>query len=161
MVTIWYFKNFFMFSINEIIKKFSIGFKDNDGQNTKENDFKEMKSQIDGKLREYFKLEFLNRIDEIVVFRALDKESLENIVDLEIAKVQIIKLMEYLLQNNSKENLENIVYKFIADLNDNFYKYDIELFVKKINNNYVVYFFYCDYIIFFRKSFLRILLLLV
>lgn len=51
---------------------------------------------------------------------------------LEIAKVQIIKLMEYLLQNNSKENLENIVYKFIADLNDNFYKYDIELFVKKI-----------------------------
>jgi ATP-dependent Clp protease ATP-binding subunit ClpB len=73
---------------NEIIKKFSIGFKDNDGQSAKENDFKEMKSQIDGKLREYFKLEFLNRIDEIVVFRALDKDSLENIVDLELAKVQ-------------------------------------------------------------------------
>jgi ATP-dependent Clp protease ATP-binding subunit ClpA len=33
-------------------------------------------------------LEFLNRIDEIVVFHSLDKVSLEKIVDLELAKVQ-------------------------------------------------------------------------
>jgi ATP-dependent Clp protease ATP-binding subunit ClpB len=74
---------------NEIIKKFSIGFRDSDdGKSEREIGFKEMKEQIDKKLREHFKLEFLNRIDEIVVFHSLDKAALENIVDLELAKVQ-------------------------------------------------------------------------
>jgi ATP-dependent Clp protease ATP-binding subunit ClpB len=74
---------------NEIIKKFSIGFRDSDdGKSEREIGFKEMKEQIDKKLREHFKLEFLNRIDEIVVFHSLDKAALELIVDLELAKVQ-------------------------------------------------------------------------
>jgi ATP-dependent Clp protease ATP-binding subunit ClpB len=72
---------------NEIIRKFSIGFADNEGSTAKEVDFKNMKEQIDGKLKEHFKLEFLNRIDEIVVFKSLDKSALENIVDLELDKV--------------------------------------------------------------------------
>jgi ATP-dependent Clp protease ATP-binding subunit ClpC len=74
---------------NEIIKKFSIGFHDTeDVKSEREVGYKEMKEQIDKKLREHFKLEFLNRIDEIVVFHSLTKESLEKIVDLELAKVQ-------------------------------------------------------------------------
>jgi ATP-dependent Clp protease ATP-binding subunit ClpB len=74
---------------NEIIKKFSIGFRDSDeGKSEREIGFKDMKEQIDKKLKEHFKLEFLNRIDEIVVFHSLDKISLEKIVDLELAKVQ-------------------------------------------------------------------------
>ena len=74
---------------NEIIKKFSIGFRDgSDDTNEKEAGNKDMKEQIDKKLREHFKLEFLNRIDEIVIFHALNKEALEKIVDLELAKVQ-------------------------------------------------------------------------
>jgi ATP-dependent Clp protease ATP-binding subunit ClpB len=74
---------------NEIIKRFSIGFRDSDdGKSEREVGFKDMKEQIDKKLREHFKLEFLNRIDEIVVFHSLDKASLEKIVDLELAKVQ-------------------------------------------------------------------------
>jgi ATP-dependent Clp protease ATP-binding subunit ClpB len=74
---------------NEIIKKFSIGFRDSDdGKSEREIGFKDMKEQIDKKLKDHFKLEFLNRIDEIVVFHSLDKVSLEKIVDLELAKVQ-------------------------------------------------------------------------
>ncbi|HTX86998.1 MAG TPA: AAA family ATPase [Candidatus Nanoarchaeia archaeon] len=74
---------------NEIIKKFSIGFRDSEeGKSEREIGFKDMKEQIDKKLREHFKLEFLNRIDEIVVFHSLDKAALERIVDLELAKVQ-------------------------------------------------------------------------
>ncbi|MDD4901879.1 MAG: AAA family ATPase [Patescibacteria group bacterium] len=74
---------------NEIIKKFSIGFRDSeDGKSEREIGFKDMKEQIDKKLKDHFKLEFLNRIDEIVVFHSLDKASLERIVDLELAKVQ-------------------------------------------------------------------------
>jgi ATP-dependent Clp protease ATP-binding subunit ClpB len=74
---------------NEIIKKFSIGFSDREEiKSEREVGFKEMKEQIDKKLREHFKLEFLNRIDEVVVFHSLDKIALEHIVDLELAKVQ-------------------------------------------------------------------------
>jgi ATP-dependent Clp protease ATP-binding subunit ClpB len=74
---------------NEIIKKFSIGFRDSDdGKSEREVGFKDMKEQIDKKLRDHFKLEFLNRIDEIVVFHSLDKAALELIVDLELAKVE-------------------------------------------------------------------------
>ncbi|MDD5031882.1 MAG: AAA family ATPase [Patescibacteria group bacterium] len=74
---------------NEVIKQYSIGF--HDGSNEKEsrdNRGEEMKEKIDKILKENFKLEFLNRIDEIVVFKSLDKEALEKIVDLELDKVQ-------------------------------------------------------------------------
>jgi ATP-dependent Clp protease ATP-binding subunit ClpB len=74
---------------NEIIKKFAIGFRDNEeAKSEREIGYKDMKEQIDKKLREHFKLEFLNRIDEVVVFHSLDKISLEHIVDLELSKVQ-------------------------------------------------------------------------
>ena len=74
---------------NEVIKQYSIGF--HDGGNEKESrDMREdeMKEKIDKILKENFKLEFLNRIDEIVVFKSLDKEALEKIVDLELDRVE-------------------------------------------------------------------------
>ncbi|MDD3711842.1 MAG: AAA family ATPase, partial [Patescibacteria group bacterium] len=74
---------------NEVIKQYSIGF--SGGENKKQNDDyrqDEMKEKIDNILKEYFKLEFLNRIDEIVIFKSLSKESLEQIIDLELDKVE-------------------------------------------------------------------------
>jgi len=74
---------------NEVIKQYSIGF--GGGENKEQNDKyrqEEMKEKIDKILRDYFKLEFLNRIDEIVVFKNLQKESLEKIIDLELLKVE-------------------------------------------------------------------------
>ncbi|MBU4216881.1 AAA family ATPase [Candidatus Parcubacteria bacterium] len=74
---------------NEVIKQYSIGF--SDGSDTaKAKDFRddEMKEKIDKILRDNFKLEFLNRIDEIVAFKSLTKETLMQIVDLEMAKVE-------------------------------------------------------------------------
>lgn len=74
---------------NEVIKQYSIGFGSGE---TKEQDDKyrqdEMKEKIDSILREYFKLEFLNRIDEIVIFKNLSKEALEKIIELELNKVE-------------------------------------------------------------------------
>ncbi len=73
---------------NEIIKQYTIGFNP-DGQDDKKNWRQdEMKEKIDKILRSHFKLEFLNRIDEIVLFKSLSKEALENIVDLELIKVE-------------------------------------------------------------------------
>ena len=74
---------------NEVIKQYSIGF--GGGENKEQNDKyrqEEMKEKIDKILRDYFKLEFLNRIDEVVVFKNLQKESLEKIIDLELLKVE-------------------------------------------------------------------------
>ena len=47
-----------------------------------------MKEKIDRILKDHFKLEFLNRLDEIVIFKNLSKEVLTKIVDLELAKVE-------------------------------------------------------------------------
>lgn len=72
---------------NEIIKSYAIGFKPEGESNEPESD-KQMKAKINDKLKENFKLEFLNRIDEIVVFKTLSKKALMSIIDLELDKVQ-------------------------------------------------------------------------
>jgi ATP-dependent Clp protease ATP-binding subunit ClpC len=50
-------------------------------------DFEGMKAKIDAVAKKHFRPEFLNRLDELVVFRMLEKESLNQIVDLEVAKL--------------------------------------------------------------------------
>lgn len=72
---------------NEIIKKYTIGFSAGDDAQQRELRQEEMREKIDKILRDNFKLEFLNRIDEIVVFKSLSKPALERIVDLELDKV--------------------------------------------------------------------------
>jgi ATP-dependent Clp protease ATP-binding subunit ClpC len=52
-----------------------------------EADFEGMKAKIDAVAKKHFRPEFLNRLDELVVFRMLEKESLNEIVDLEVAKL--------------------------------------------------------------------------
>ncbi len=71
---------------NEIIKQYSIGFSGDEEVSLGRD--KEMREKIDKLLRQHFKLEFINRIDEIVLFKSLSPESLEKIVDLELAKVE-------------------------------------------------------------------------
>lgn len=74
---------------NEIIKQYSIGFSDgSDKQELAKMRSEEMKEKIDKILKNHFKLEFLNRIDEIVLFRSLTPAALEKIVDLELIKVE-------------------------------------------------------------------------
>ena len=73
---------------NEVIKDYSIGFYDgSDAKKLAQAREEEMKDKIDRILREHFKLEFLNRIDEIVIFKSLSKEALNQIVELELEKV--------------------------------------------------------------------------
>lgn len=62
----------------------------------KENEsFELIKTQVVKSLRDYFKPEFLNRIDEIVIFRPLSEEHLK-----EIIRIQINKLIERLQDKN-------------------------------------------------------------
>jgi len=46
-----------------------------------------IKGKIQEAAKKYFKPEFLNRLDELVVFRMLEKPELSKIVDLEVSKV--------------------------------------------------------------------------
>jgi ATP-dependent Clp protease ATP-binding subunit ClpB len=71
---------------NQIIRDYSIGFQD--GEIKENNRDKEMRDKIMEILRETFKLEFLNRIDEIVIFKSLGKEEIAQIIDLQLVEVQ-------------------------------------------------------------------------
>jgi len=67
-----------------INKMSSIGF------NTKQDiaERESMKDKITDSLKDQFRPEFLNRIDEIVIFNYLKKEQIKRIVDLEMSKVE-------------------------------------------------------------------------
>jgi ATP-dependent Clp protease ATP-binding subunit ClpB len=71
---------------NEIIKQYSIGFSSE--ASLAETKDKEMREKIEKILKQHFKLEFINRIDEIVLFKSLTPQVLEKIVDLELNKVE-------------------------------------------------------------------------
>ena len=47
-----------------------------------------MKSKIMGDLKKVFRPEFLNRIDEVIVFHKLSREEIKEIVDLLITRVR-------------------------------------------------------------------------
>ncbi|MCX6765956.1 MAG: ATP-dependent chaperone ClpB [Candidatus Moranbacteria bacterium] len=47
----------------------------------------DMRGKVMESLREQFKPEFLNRIDEVIIFHPLDKKVLERIVDLQLKKI--------------------------------------------------------------------------
>ncbi len=69
----------------ELIKKqTSLGFS---AMKDESADYEGMKEKILGQTKKVFKPEFLNRLDDLIVFHMLEKNDLEKIVDLEIAKV--------------------------------------------------------------------------
>ncbi|MEA2020707.1 MAG: ATP-dependent Clp protease ATP-binding subunit [Patescibacteria group bacterium] len=49
---------------------------------------KEIEEEISNRLRQTFRPEFLNRIDETIIFNPLSKEDLRKIVELEVSKVE-------------------------------------------------------------------------
>lgn len=53
-----------------------------------EADFEGMKEKIQGVAKKHFRPEFLNRLDELVVFHMLEKKDLDKIVDLEVSKLR-------------------------------------------------------------------------
>lgn len=62
-----------------IIEPKKLGFK---AKEDKKDDYKQMKQNVMDEVRLIFRPEFLNRIDEIIVFHALDEEHLKKIVSL-------------------------------------------------------------------------------
>src|SRR5687767_14838467 len=70
----------------DIAKSVSLGFS---GASGTEGGYDKMKAKVTDELKQHFRPEFLNRVDEIVVFRQLSQEDIERIVDLMVAQIEI------------------------------------------------------------------------
>jgi ATP-dependent Clp protease ATP-binding subunit ClpC len=72
----------------DILKGSGMGFASrSDEAKTRERSYERMKENLLDKLKKRFKPEFLNRIDDQVVFRSLSKEQIRQIVDLMLMSV--------------------------------------------------------------------------
>jgi ATP-dependent Clp protease ATP-binding subunit ClpA len=92
----------------EIMQEYhGLGFAhDSEGSTRESRDRKEAESKVMEALRKHFRPEFLNRLDEIIIFGSLKKSDIEKIVDLqlELVKDRLAK--------------KNIKLKVSADLKD-------------------------------------------
>jgi ATP-dependent Clp protease ATP-binding subunit ClpB len=68
-----------------------------------------IKEKVMSSLKDYFKPEFLNRLDEIILFDVLSPESIRKIVDIEIKKVQ-----DRLLEKGIHLVFKDTVYDLLA-----------------------------------------------
>ncbi len=64
--------------------------------------YEEMRKKLMEELKRTFRPEFLNRVDSVTVFRALTREEISQIVDLELDKVRT-RLMEYDMELEATE----------------------------------------------------------
>ena len=87
-------------------KQTTIGFTAASEQST----YEKMKEKILDEARRVFRPEFLNRLDDVVVFRSLNKPDLIQILDLEVAKV-----MERLKHKNIRIELDAAAKDFLTE----------------------------------------------
>ncbi|MFF5324511.1 ATP-dependent Clp protease ATP-binding subunit [Janibacter hoylei] len=66
------------------ISKGAMGFTSGTDQRT---DYERMKAKVTDELKQHFRPEFLNRVDDTIVFPQLSQEEIVQIVDLEVAKL--------------------------------------------------------------------------
>jgi len=57
------------------------------GKKTPEANYEKMKEMLHKEVEHHFRPEFLNRLDDMIVFKSLTRENLQTIVDYELAKV--------------------------------------------------------------------------
>jgi len=93
---------------NEVIQEYSsLGFVNRDNKKTVRE--KEFENKIKAELKNHFKPEFLNRIDEIVIFHSLSEKEILQIVNLQLELVS-----KRLAKQNIKIKLTDKAKKFIS-----------------------------------------------
>jgi ATP-dependent Clp protease ATP-binding subunit ClpB len=50
--------------------------------------YKELEKEIMAELKRHFRPEFLNRVDDVIIFQSLDEEDLSRIVDIQLEKLK-------------------------------------------------------------------------
>jgi ATP-dependent Clp protease ATP-binding subunit ClpB len=91
---------------NHIQKMQSIGFSDNSG----EDNYQETKKKVMGSLKDFFRPEFLNRLDDIIVFDTLSREVISEIVENQLKLVE-----ERMVNKELKFKYSKKVLDYLAD----------------------------------------------
>ncbi len=68
--------------------------------------YEQMKERLKVSIERYFRPEFLNRLDDVIVFHSLNKENLKQIVDIELSKIRgrlAVRGLELMLSDKAKE----------------------------------------------------------
>ena len=79
-------------------------------KNDSEDEYTRMKSKVEESAKKLFNPEFINRIDEIIVFKSLDKEAVLKIIDVSMGEVE-----QKLKERNLQITLTKEAKEFIAD----------------------------------------------
>jgi ATP-dependent Clp protease ATP-binding subunit ClpB len=66
----------------------SLGFNSGESEKKIEQHEDEFKDRVKSDLKGHFKPEFLNRIDEIIIFKSLRREDIEKIVDIQLSQIK-------------------------------------------------------------------------
>ena len=69
----------------EAIKSRGMGFSTGDPDTS----YEAMKQRVTDQIEKVFRPEFLNRVDDLIVFRHLEKEDLKSVIDIELSKVRV------------------------------------------------------------------------
>ena len=91
---------------SDIIYKSSLGFEEEKSQAVGEDD---MRQKVMASLKENFKPEFLNRLDEVIIFHPVNQKMLQMIVDIELKNIQ-----RRLDQKNIKLSLTVVAKKYLV-----------------------------------------------
>jgi len=68
----------------------------------------DIKRKVQGLLKEYFKPEFLNRVDEIIIFHRLGKEHLKQIIEIQLNRLRKM-LMDRKVEIETSESLKDFL----------------------------------------------------
>ena len=80
------------------------------GRRAEVQDYEKMKKTLMSEIEKYFRPEFINRLDEVIVFRPLVKDDLVRIIDIELAKVR-----ERLAAKHMTLELDQMAREFLID----------------------------------------------
>lgn len=92
-----------------IKRQTSLGFELKRDEETEERqEYQKMRKQLMKSLKRLFRPEFINRLDSVIVFKALTKEDLSEIVNLEINKVAV-RLVEHAINLQVTDEAVNLI----------------------------------------------------
>jgi ATP-dependent Clp protease ATP-binding subunit ClpC len=94
---------------DDILRQGSLGFTLETLESDESQNYKDMSHKLMGRLRKLFRPEFLNRVDAVVVFRALNHEDIRDIVGLEVSK-----LRDRMLENGFDLRLTDAAHDWLA-----------------------------------------------
>jgi ATP-dependent Clp protease ATP-binding subunit ClpC len=80
------------------------------GKRAEVQDYDKMKSTLMSEIEKFFRPEFINRLDEVIVFRPLVKDDLHHIIEIELSKVR-----ERLAARNLQLELDDKAKDFLID----------------------------------------------